>query len=409
MLPWPLDREPAARIVAERLRGSRRATPTLRLSQLIGQTPGPSAARHYTEPVTRYLIDAAELGRNPKGVARVLASLTPRLITRSPDTIFVACAVPSAAEAAGIPIDRVVSVKDTLQSRWEQWGLPRVALELDVAAVYSHRESGALWGPPLVLHVPEDPEVRWERDPPDSAREHIRRAYSRATMRRALGRAVVAASTAAAAAQLSRRYGLTRGDISIIPLGVDLDLFFPDSAPRADSVFHLGSSDPRDRTLAVVEGWAAARGSIGDLPRLVIGGGLGELAERVRQRAEQLGVDATLTGRLGDEELARQLRHAAVVVQPSSDEGFGLQPLEAMASAAPLVVSRADAVLEVVDDCAIVCEATASGLADGIVKALQDASRLRRVARTRAERFTWDASADAVLRALETAALLGRD
>src|SRR6185312_15879133 len=96
-----------------------------------------------------------------------------------------------------------------------------------------------------------------------------------------------------------------------------------------------------------------------------------------------------LTGRLSDEELAAHLRHAAVVVQPSSDEGFGLQPLEAMASGAPLVVSRADAVLEVVGDCAIVCDATAAALAEGIVKALDEAPHLRRVARSRAEVFTW--------------------
>jgi glycosyltransferase involved in cell wall biosynthesis len=358
--------------------------------------------------VARYLVDALELGRNPKGISRVLASLAPLLIARATDEVFIACTAEGDSYLPGVPQSRVVHVRPELQSAWEQWGLPKLARKIGAAAVYSHRESGALWGPPLVLHVPEDPEVRWERDPPGSIRERGRRLYSRATMRRSLARAVAATSTAAVAAQLSARYRIAREDISIIPLGVDLSLFSPDSAPAADSVFHLGSSDPRDRTVTVVEAWAAARSSVGDLPRLVIGGELGELAAHVRHRADQLGVDAVLTGRLSDEELAAHLRHAAVVVQPSSDEGFGLQPLEAMASAAPLVVSRADVVLEVVDDCAIVCDATASGLADGIVEALEQASRLRRVSRSRAETFTWDASADAVMRSLERAARLQR-
>jgi glycosyltransferase involved in cell wall biosynthesis len=358
--------------------------------------------------VARYLVDALELGRNPKGISRVLASLAPQVVTRATDEVFVACTTDADGYLPDVPQNRVVHVRPELQSVWEQWSLPRLAQKIGATAVYSHRESGALWGPPLVLHVPEDPEVRWDRDPPRSLREHGRRLYSRATMRRSLSRAVVAASTAAVAAQLSARYRIAHDYISIIPLGVDLALFSPDDGARADSIFHLGSSDPRDQTLTVVEAWAAARSSLGGLPRLVIGGGLGDLAERVRYRAEQLGVDAVLTGRLSDDELAARLRHAAVVVQPSSDEGFGLQPLEAMASGAPLVVSRADAVLEVVGDCAIVSDGTDSGLAQGILKALEKAPDLRRAARSRAEGFTWEASADAVIQSLERAAAAGR-
>jgi glycosyltransferase involved in cell wall biosynthesis len=124
----------------------------------------------------------------------------------------------------------------------------------------------------------------------------------------------------------------------------------------------------------------------------------------VRQRADRLGVDAVLTGRLSDEELSEHLRHAAVVLQPSSDEGFGLQPLEALASGAPLVVSRADAVLEVVGDCAIVCEATPAVLAEGIVKALRETPRLRCLGRSPAAAYTWEASADAVVLSLERTA-----
>lgn len=354
--------------------------------------------------MARYLVDALELGRNPKGISRVLASLAPRLVARAADEVFIAATADGDSYLPDVPQDRLVHVDPGLQSAWEQWGLPRLAQKIGAAAVYSHRESGALWGPPLVLHVPEDPEVRWERDPTRSLREHGRRLYSRTTMRRSLARADVAASTAVVADQLSARYRIARDHISIIPLGVDLALFSPADAPRADSVFHLGSSDPRDQTLTVVEAWAAARSSVEDLPRLVIGGGLGELTGHVRNRADQLGMDAVLTGRLSDGELAAHLRHAAVVVQPSSDEGFGLQPLEAIASGAPLVVSRADAVLEVVDDCATVCDATAAGVAEGIVKALDEAPHLRRVARSRAEAFTWEATADAAIQALERAA-----
>ena len=257
--------------------------------------------------MSRYLIDAVELGRNPKGIARVLASLTPRVIARSTDDVFVACATPGAAERAGVPGDRVVLVERTLQSRWEQWGLPRVAREVDVAAVYSHRESGAVWDRPLVLHIPEDPEIRWARTPPRSVRERLRRAYSRKTMRRALQRAVVAASTPALATGISDRFGIPPAAISIIPLGVDLELFSPEDGQLGNEVFHLGSSDPRDRTALVVEAWAAAKRKVGPLPPLVIGGALGDLTADVQGAATAAGVDVRLTGRLGDGELADHL------------------------------------------------------------------------------------------------------
>lgn len=354
--------------------------------------------------MSRYLIDAVELGRNPKGIARVLAGLTARVIERSSSDVLVVCATPGAAETVGVPSDRVVLVPRMLQSRWEQWGLPKTARKLGVTAIYSHRESGALWGPALVLHIPEDPEVRWARTPPNSLRERVRRAYSRGTMRRALRRAVVAASTPALAAQISSEYEIPRDEILIIPLGVDLELFSPTSRPARDEVFHLGSSDPRDRTVMVVEAWAAARQNLGSIPALVIGGFLGELTAHVQRTADALGVDVLLTGRLPDEELAEHLRQAAVIVQPSSDEGFGLQPLEAMASGAPVVVTPAEAVQEVTGDAAVVCDATVAGLAEGIIRAIGDEARLRPAARAQAESFTWDASADAVLRALDTAA-----
>jgi glycosyltransferase involved in cell wall biosynthesis len=156
----------------------------------------------------------------------------------------------------------------------------------------------------------------------------------------------------------------------------------------------------------VVAAWAAANKAVRALPPLVVGGALGELKGEVERAAEALGVDVRLTGRLSDSELAEHLRQAAVVVQPSSDEGFGLQPLEAMASGAPVVVTPADSVLEVVGEGAVVCNATVGGIAEGIIKAIEDEERLRPAARARAGEFTWGASADAALRALEEASHL---
>jgi glycosyltransferase involved in cell wall biosynthesis len=354
--------------------------------------------------MSRYLVDALELGHNPKGISRVLASLAPRLVAQATDEILVACTVEADEALEAIPEDRLVHVNRGVQSRWEQWGLPKLARRLGADAVYSHRESGALWGPPLVLHVPEDPEIRWDRNPPRTTREYTRRVYSRMTMGAAMRRAaVLAASTPTIASLLSDRYRLPLSSISLIPLGVDHTLFSPAAVPAADAIFHLGSPDPRDRTLLVVDAWAAARDLVDALPKLVVGGDTAELAIDVQQRAAELGADAVLTGRLSDSDLASHLRNAAVVVQPSSDEGFGLQPLEAMASGAPVVVTEAGAIADVVGDAAIICRPTAAAMAAAIVAALDRSASLREAARRRAETYTWDATADAVLRSLAAA------
>jgi glycosyltransferase involved in cell wall biosynthesis len=222
----------------------------------------------------------------------------------------------------------------------------------------------------------------------------------RAAMRRA---AIVAASTPTVASLLSNRFRIPVSSISLIPLGVDLTLFSPAAGPTADTIFHLGSPDPRDRTLLVVEACADARDLVDTLPKLVVGGDVAGLAADVQRRAAELDVDVVLTGRLSDSDLASHLRNAAVVVQPSSDEGFGLQPLEAMASGAPVVVTEAEAIADVVGDAAIMCNPTAPTMARAILAALDRSADLREAGRRRAETYTWDATADAVLRSLAAA------
>ena len=354
----------------------------------------------------RYLIDAYDLGVNDKGIHRVLASLVPRLHARTGS--LVAVTTPAGADLlAAIGVDTVV-VARTRQSIWEQWGLPRIAGRLGCAATYSHREAGALWGPPLVLHVPEDPGVRWAREPAQDAVAHLRRAYSRAVMARSLRHAsVVATSVPAVGRQLTGFSGVE--DIATIPLGVDLELFTPATRPHEDAVFHLGSPDPRDGTTLVIEGYAVAAQRTA-LPPLIIGGSLGDTVGPATTAAiDRLGLEPVvhLVGRLSDTDLASAYRDALVVIQPASDEGFGLQPLEALASGAPLVVVDTPAVADVVGDAAMRVHPSVAAVADAVV-AIASAPDVRAGLRTggpgRAAPYTWGRSADAVLESLRRAA-----
>jgi glycosyltransferase involved in cell wall biosynthesis len=101
-------------------------------------------------------------------------------------------------------------------------------------------------------------------------------------------------------------------------------------------------------------------------------------------------------GYLPSETLAVMYRLAGVFVFPSLYEGFGLPPLEAMASGTPVVTSNVSSLPEVAGDAAVLVDPYDPGaIADGIYRVLTD-ERLRRDLRLRgierARRFSWQQS-----------------
>jgi glycosyltransferase involved in cell wall biosynthesis len=96
------------------------------------------------------------------------------------------------------------------------------------------------------------------------------------------------------------------------------------------------------------------------------------------------------------ETLAALYRLAAVFVFPSLYEGFGLPPLEAMASRTPVVSSNASSLPEVVGDAAVLVDPyDPESIADGMRRVLTDADlRADLIARglQRARAYSWEAS-----------------
>jgi glycosyltransferase involved in cell wall biosynthesis len=94
--------------------------------------------------------------------------------------------------------------------------------------------------------------------------------------------------------------------------------------------------------------------------------------------------------------LAVLYRLAAVFVFPSLYEGFGLPPLEAMASGAPVITSNVSSLPEVVGDAALLIDPYDSeALADAMRRVLSDDTlrlELRERGLVRARHFSWDRS-----------------
>ncbi len=101
-------------------------------------------------------------------------------------------------------------------------------------------------------------------------------------------------------------------------------------------------------------------------------------------------------GFVPEETLAVMYRLAGVFVFPSLYEGFGLPPLEAMASGTPVVTSNVSSLPEVARDAAMLVDPyDPEAIAEGIWQVLTDEElrrTLRRQGLARARQFSWEAS-----------------
>lgn len=145
-----------------------------------------------------------------------------------------------------------------------------------------------------------------------------------------------------------------RGDREVIfaPPGVDTDFYTPATGPRAEpcllSVGRLG--DPRKNFRLLFEVYAKLRAEWAACPRLVLVGP-GRLSVADANYLRDSGVAATVEIRsdLSQTGLAAQYRNAAILVQTSNEEGFGMVLTEAMASGVPVVGTATDGPRGIVD------------------------------------------------------------
>ncbi len=161
-------------------------------------------------------------------------------------------------------------------------------------------------------------------------------------------------------------------------------------------ILFVGTIEPRKNIARLIRAFARAKRAA-RLPHVLV-----LIGARGWQYAE---VDATLAqenltnavrfiGYVPQAELPRWYQAADLFVYPSLYEGFGMPPLDAMASGVPVVTSNVASLPEVVGDAALQVSPTDdAALADAIVRALTDeALRAQMIARglTQAAQFSWE-------------------
>lgn len=175
-------------------------------------------------------------------------------------------------------------------------------------------------------------------------------------------------------------------------------------APGSRFVLYVGGLSPHKNLPRLIE--AFARGAPDDVA-LVLVGDLDDVfhthVPELRATVARCGLGGRVvfTGFAPDPDLVFLYNRAYVLVQPSLMEGFGLPPVEAMACGTPVLSSRAGALPEVVGDAGLFFDPTdVAQIAHALHRLLGDPAerdRLARRALRRAGRFTWAASARAML------------
>lgn len=176
--------------------------------------------------------------------------------------------------------------------------------------------------------------------------------------------------------------------ITVAHLGVDASAFVPNLGARERFVFYPARGWAHKNHARLVEAVRILREDEPDLRLVLTGGGLqalGPLPEWVDVR-----------GLVPLAELRELYRSAACLVFPSLYEGFGLPPLEAMASGCPVAASSAGSLPEICGDAAVLFDATdPAAIAAGVRRALADDRELQRRGLERVARFTWASCAAA--------------
>lgn len=212
---------------------------------------------------------------------------------------------------------------------------------------------------------------------------------------------------------ITRHLGVSETAVRVVPLAVEESYWsveerWVSGARRhyelpARYILYLGGFDQRKNVPALIRAFARVRAALDQAYVLVIAGHPPQCRSRLfpdpQQEVEKLGLQDAVTfiGWVAEADKPLLYAGASLFVYPSLYEGFGLPPLEAMASGTPVVTSNVASIPEVVGDAAVLVDPTdEQALAEAMVRVLTDPAlqaELRHQGQARAKGFTWERTA----------------
>lgn len=167
-------------------------------------------------------------------------------------------------------------------------------------------------------------------------------------------------------------------------------------------ILAVGTLEPRKNFSTLIKSFVIIKRKHPDY-KLVIVGKKGWKYHNIEETLKhyQLEKDVIFPGYLEDKELQKVYSLAAVFVFPSLYEGFGIPPLEAMASGCPVVGSNAASLPEVIGEAGLLIDPkNAYKMAEAISSLITNdhlRSMLIERGKQQANKFSWEASAQKAL------------
>lgn len=190
--------------------------------------------------------------------------------------------------------------------------------------------------------------------------------------------------------------------IYVIPHGLKHELFKPRDKIKARKslglplnkkiVLHIGAENPRKNIPSLINAFYKLKKRVNSKIILVR---VGETRKSTQRLIKSLSLSSSILqfGLLSERELSYIYNAADMFVFPSTYEGFGFPPLEAMASGCPVIAGNRTSLPEVLGDACILCDPLdIDALADEMEKLLKEEElrhSLYQKGLRRASRFSW--------------------
>lgn len=290
-------------------------------------------------------------------------------------------------------------------ARREQWSMVHFPAHMD----------GPAWGPKrrIVTVLDLIPLVLEELYRP--SQNNLRFRFARALENRAIkGATHLIAISECTKRDIIRMLGVPAERITVTPLGVD-ERFFQGKLIEEEIPLRARMRLPLDRPIVSYVGGIDQRKNIGWMLRVwrevmnTVGANnasrpvlclAGDIAQDkqfpvLQATLKELGLehDVVMPGFVNDEDLLQLFSISKAFFFPSLYEGFGLPPLEAMASGLPVVAVNTSSIPEVVGACAELIEPNDDiGAVRSILELLHNetlCAERRELGRAQARKFTW--------------------
>lgn len=209
-----------------------------------------------------------------------------------------------------------------------------------------------------------------------------------------------------------RLFGQQHCSMTVVPAGFNAALFHPGGAgevpvetPTPYFMF-VGDMRPYKNVARALRAFAGISES--NVKFVIVGNVHTRDSVPLFSLVEELGIQdrVVFTGYVSDEEVASFYRGATALVFPSLWEGFGLPPLEAMASGCPVITSNVASLPEVCGDAVQYVDPTSvESIRDAMERIIREPALredLQGRGLERAKLFSWDRTAREVWQVLES-------